>query len=217
MTAREYGVLSGSGTSAQQSTPAIQSGLVRSGFAQQNFGQVDTRSALEKGLMSIPLVSQLSSSDKSFIVESIRNIPDPYGVQFVNVNDPDQALEVVNFFRKEIEAAENPDLRIIVPKVIEEVKFISQSGDHFIWSLPVMLKYEETAQFNIKKEFASLEGVELERTNPITGVREKIKCGYPGCDSTWWIVAPKVMKRAGDEMLEVNANCKKCSRPRKNI
>ncbi len=151
---------------------------------------------------------------KPIIMQFIQGLRSAYGKPYIDINGDGDIMELVNIIHKYQEQNPETDFGSIINAVMVLVSEVYKSGDHFIWSVPPMTQFEEKMQDNIKKEFATLEGIEIFSTDA-SGNRTKIACR--DCGNTSWILPPRMHKGRGDEIMHVKGICKECGRPMRNV
>lgn len=148
------------------------------------------------------------------IEKFFEGLQDNFGQKYFDVNDLTDIIELVNLIYKEQAAHPDMDFVNILNNVMLIISHIYNSGDHYIWSVPVMVEYEKRMEDNIRKEFATLEGIKLYKIDE-SGNRVEIDCN--GCGGTWWVVPARMHRGRGDEIMHVKAICKQCGRPMGNV
>lgn len=151
---------------------------------------------------------------KPMVTRFIQGIRSIYANPYIDINDDNDIIELVNLIRQTQEQNPSLDFATVINAIMTSVIEIYKSGDTFIWSIPPMIKFEEKMQENIKKEFATLEGIELFITDA-SGKRVKMACR--DCGKTSWVVPARMHRGRGDEIMHVKAICKECGRPTKNV
>lgn len=150
----------------------------------------------------------------SIIEKFFEGLRDNFGKKYFDINDSTDIMELINLIYKEQAAHPDIDFINVLNNVMITISHIYNSGDHFIWSLPVMIEFEKRMEDNIRKEFATLEGIKLYTTDS-SGNRVEISC--KACGGTWWVVPARMHRGRGDEIMHVKAICKQCGRPMRNV
>lgn len=177
----------------------------------QQFTNVGSSNFFEKYMEGVQLWTSLSLDFRNQFIRDLTDIPQPHGGIFLDLKNYNQVLELVNYIMKENIANPEQSFDDLLRRTSDLIKYISQSGDHFIWSLPIMNEYAERWDENIRLEFATLEGIEIFIPNDI-GERIMVKCEF--CGGTKWNAPRRTHKGRGDEvMIEGKTTCRKCSRP----